>query len=256
MVGLAWHAGALKALEDKGVDVTTADIVVGTSAGAIVAAYLAAGWAQGDLYEYMHGRHPLAQEDESLDSSAVAATFFRDLPEAWPRQGLYICAVEADTMYRVVFGAPGAPETQLPMAVLASCALPDRFAAVEIGDKSYSDGGAFSATSVDVAADAGCDSILCLTPQGYLLDGSRITSPALRWQMLSRYPFVRRLRKEVRHARSKGVETRVLRPHASDLLHIGRDLMRPFDRAHMADLAREGVTRHLEDHPLPETLRP
>jgi len=252
LVGLAWHAGALKGLEDQGIDITSSDIVVGTSAGAIVAAYLAAGWAQGDLYEYMHGRHPLSTEDDATDASAIAATFFRDLPETWPREGLLICTVRSGTKERVVFGAPGAPDAQLPLAVLASCALPDRWPAIDIGDMGYSDGGAYSATSVDVAADAGCESILCLTPQGYLLDGSRITSPALRWQMLSRYPFVRRLRQEVRYARSKGIETRVLRPHATDLLHIGRDLMRPFDRAHMADLARAGVTRHLADHPLPE----
>lgn len=164
----------------------------------------------------------------------------------WPRDGLYVCTVESGTKDRIVFGAPGAPETSLPLAVLASCALPDRFPAVEIDGTGYSDGGAYSATSVDVAADAGCNSILCLTPQGYLLNGSRITSPALRWQMLSRYPFVRRLRKEVRYARNKGIETRVLRPHVADLLHMGRDMMRPFDRAHMADLARAGTTKALE----------
>lgn len=247
---MAWHAGALKALEDNGVDVAGSDLVVGTSAGAIVAAYLAAGWAQGDLYEYMHGRHPLSGGEENIDAAGIAATFFRDLPEAWPRDGLYVCAVEAGTKKRVVFGAPGAPATSLPLAVLASCALPDRYPAIEIGGDRYADGGAYSATSLDIAADAGCDSILCLTPQGYLRDDSRITSPALRWQMLSRYPFVRRLRKEVHYARSKGTRTVVLRPHATDLLHIGRDLMRPFDRSHMADLARAGVNRSLKSHPL------
>ncbi len=195
----------------------------------------------------MHGRHPLSQDDEALDAPAIAARFFRDLPEAWPRDGLYVCTVEAGTKERVVFGAEGAPETPLPLAVLASCALPDRFPAVEIEGKGYADGGAYSATSVDIAADAGSTEILCLTPQGYLLDGSRITSPALRWQMLSRYPFVRRLRREVRYARSKGARTTVVRPHATDLLHVGRDLMRPFDRAEMADLARAGVTRALAD---------
>ena len=252
---MAWHAGALKALEDHGIDVTSSELVVGTSAGAIVAAYLAAGWSQGDLYEYMHGRHPLSNEDDAADAASIAATFFRDLPEQWPRKGLYICTVRYGTKDRVVFGAPGAPEAPLPLAVLASCALPDRFPQIDIGEGGYSDGGAFSATSLDVAADAGCKAVLCLTPQGYLLEGSRITSPALRWQMLSRYPFVRRLRKEVRYARSKGIETKVLRPHAADLLHIGRDLMRPINRGHMADLARSGVSRYLKDHPLPTTLR-
>ena len=39
--GLAWQTGLLKGLGDNGVDLTDADLLVGTSAGAIMSAQLA-----------------------------------------------------------------------------------------------------------------------------------------------------------------------------------------------------------------------
>lgn len=51
-VGLAYHAGALRALERHG-DVVPheADLIVGTSAGAIIGAYLRAGWTAEELWQ-------------------------------------------------------------------------------------------------------------------------------------------------------------------------------------------------------------
>ena len=60
LVGLAYHAGALKALEEAGIDLAGSDVIVGTSAGAIMGSYLAAGWSPGDFYDYANGRHPRA----------------------------------------------------------------------------------------------------------------------------------------------------------------------------------------------------
>jgi NTE family protein len=48
--GVAWEIGVLKALRDAGVDLTSADLIVGTSAGAIVGANLIAGANLNDLY--------------------------------------------------------------------------------------------------------------------------------------------------------------------------------------------------------------
>jgi NTE family protein len=51
-VGLAYHAGALRALErHAGVVAGDADLIVGTSAGAIIGAYLRAGWTSDDLWQ-------------------------------------------------------------------------------------------------------------------------------------------------------------------------------------------------------------
>ncbi|MDQ3879406.1 MAG: patatin-like phospholipase family protein, partial [Actinomycetota bacterium] len=70
LVGMAYHAGALKALDDLGVDADRFDTIVGTSAGSILGSYLATGWALDDFYEYAFGRHPKARqrsEDEHAE---------------------------------------------------------------------------------------------------------------------------------------------------------------------------------------------
>lgn len=51
LIGLAFHAGVLKALAERGVDVSGTDLIVGTSAGSIVASYLASGRKQESFNE-------------------------------------------------------------------------------------------------------------------------------------------------------------------------------------------------------------
>lgn len=48
--GVAWQAGVLKGLRDAGIDLTRADLIVGTSAGAVVGASLASGEDIDQLY--------------------------------------------------------------------------------------------------------------------------------------------------------------------------------------------------------------
>jgi NTE family protein len=50
VTGYAWEIGVLKGLEDAGVTLRQADLIVGTSAGALLAAQLAAGQSLDDLY--------------------------------------------------------------------------------------------------------------------------------------------------------------------------------------------------------------
>ena len=58
-VGHAFHAGALAALEDEtGWDARDADVIVGTSAGSVVAALLRAGFGPQDLYDEARGERP------------------------------------------------------------------------------------------------------------------------------------------------------------------------------------------------------
>jgi NTE family protein len=58
LIGLAFHAGALKALAERDVDVSGADVIVGTSAGSIVASYLASGRDQESFFESAHRGEP------------------------------------------------------------------------------------------------------------------------------------------------------------------------------------------------------
>jgi NTE family protein len=58
LIGMGYHAGALKALDEFGIDPTAADIMVGTSAGSIMASYMRTGWTPTDFVDYANGRHP------------------------------------------------------------------------------------------------------------------------------------------------------------------------------------------------------
>ncbi|MGI8773901.1 MAG: patatin-like phospholipase family protein [Actinomycetota bacterium] len=313
LVGMAYHSGVLKALAECGYDVTTSDVVIGTSAGSIIASYMAgAGWSQQDFYEYAHHRHPDVAKDPADDEEAIRQVFeplwsnklervqrsigsmfalvssrghwtrfgrgkvppsavrrmfpaglystdrsrqrfIEDLPRQWPQRELYVCGADLYTGERVAFGAPGAPEATLPEAVLASISIPGVFPPVKIGDRQYVDGGAYSATSLDLATEAGCDSIVCIAPLGYRGEGELLLrDPKLWGPVVTRSLFARSLRREVNEARAKGVEVLVIRPWTRDLAAIGSNAMRNFDRPHITDLARKGTLRFIrehEDHP-------
>jgi len=61
MVGLSYHAGVLRALEvEAGFVPDSADLLVGTSAGAVVGAYLRTGWTTEDFWQLALGTHPSA----------------------------------------------------------------------------------------------------------------------------------------------------------------------------------------------------
>lgn len=306
LVGMAYHAGALKALDELRVDLDGFDVMVGTSAGSIMAAYLAAGWTPVDFYEYAFGRHPKAREDGRTPEDEIERIFmplwsgagervrrgigsffalaaarghwdrlargripiaplrkafpaglysteetskrlYEDLPLRWPRSGLLISTVELYTGRRVAFGAPDAPEASLPEAVLASTAIPGVFPPVRIGGRSYVDGGAATATSLDLAVEAGCEAILCIAPLGWHNEGAFVLRDPKVWApMLTRTLFARTLRDEVRSARQKGADVLVLRPSLEELKELGTNAMRNFDRGAMVERARAGVRRFLD----------
>ena len=61
VVGLAYHAGVLRALEAVGGFVPDdADLIVGTSAGSVLGAYLRSGWSTDDFWQLAMGTHPTA----------------------------------------------------------------------------------------------------------------------------------------------------------------------------------------------------
>lgn len=310
LVGLGYHAGVLKALDDAGVDLSRAETVVGTSAGSIVAAYLACGWTQSAFYELAVGARPDDQRREvaalftpmwrtraerirrSLGSAFAMASargyvpgagrlpgalkrafpsgmysthdtrlrLHEDLPAEFPTTPeLRICGADLYTGKRVVFGAPDAPTASLPDAVAASCAIPGLFPAVRIEGRSYVDGGIVSATSLDLAAAAGCDAIICIAPLGYRKDAPVPVRDPRRWApVVMRAAFARSLRREVVAARNKGASVLVLRPWLSDLVVHGTNSMRHHDRIAVTEGAREGTARLLDEieaHPAVEAFR-
>lgn len=314
LIGMGYHAGSLKALDAFGIDVAAADVIVGTSAGSVMSAYLAVGWTPDDFIDYANGQHPDVVKD--VTSNGIPSVFVplynntaeriarsigsmfavassrgyvnrvtrgrmpgrrlrhafpaglfsttdtrlrlqEDLPMEWPRKDVYLCAADLYRGTRVAFGHPDAPPAPFPDAVLASTAIPGIFPPVQIGDRHYVDGGIVSATSLDLAVEAGCKAIVCIAPLGYRNEGG-FAEPRLWGPMLMRSLFARSLRREVIEARARGVSVLVIRPWASDLAQLGTNSMRNFDRAAIVDLSMRSATRVLEeneDHPALEAFR-
>ena len=188
----------LAGLASAGADVTGADLLVGTSAGSMVGAWVGGGTSAGDLYRRL-AEAPLPGEDlvpaATLDdmttmfvelaragrmgkgwrrrvgARALAAA---TLPEAarrdvmaarlpvreWPETDLAIVAVDANTGEPRVFRRDSG--VGLVDAVTASCALPLLWPPATVGGSRYVDGGVTSVTNADLAT--GYDRVLILAP--------------------------------------------------------------------------------------------
>jgi NTE family protein len=188
ITGIAWQLGLVTGLREAGVDLTGADLFVGTSAGSVAGTLLAAGidpvdgqriearlsdqdpavrpdWERGSqAYAILNDedRDPadiraavgrLALEADVIDEEPFVASLARRLPvHEWPAHPLRIAAVDADTGEPVTWDrSSGVP---LDRAVAASCAVPCIFPAVTIGEHRYMDGGVRSGTNADLAAEA------------------------------------------------------------------------------------------------------
>ena len=195
LAAIAWETGYLTGLSAETIDVLDADVVVGTSAGATVAAQVTSGRPLMALYEDQLapvsteprlpaevgsltdpvfemlatagspttraevGRLAVAQDrvPEEVRRAIIAAR----LPSStWPQQTLRVTAVAADTGALVVFDRDAGVD--LVDAVAASCAIPMIWPAVTIGGQRFVDGGIRSTTNKDVASD--CDRVLVLEP--------------------------------------------------------------------------------------------
>ena len=215
ILGEAWMAAVLAALEDgAGWDPRECASYLGTSAGSIVAAWLAAGVSPRSRVGRMPEPPPVTQDAErsrgalgevlqagraaglvtaaplaalGLRSTAAGGALARRLAlSRVPRgrrslsglreqvdatgvqwdSGLLISAVELESGRRVMFGGPQAPDASVGQAVEASCAIPGYFRPVEIGGRSYVDGGAWSPTNMDAAPVRRGTRVLCLNPTG------------------------------------------------------------------------------------------
>jgi NTE family protein len=202
IAGIAWETGLLFGLAEHGIDVLAADLIVGTSAGAAVAAQI----TSGEKLAALHDRHafpegestelavefdveqmvadwgrllethaPGAELRAAIGSYALAAPTVperkrREVIDArltkheWPDRAIKIVAVDAVTGEERIFTADDGVD--LVDAVAASCAVPGVWPPVTIQGKRYIDGGVRSPINLDVAA--GSKVILVLAPSGEL----------------------------------------------------------------------------------------
>ena len=201
--GVAWETGVLAGLAAAGADVAAADYVLGTSAGATVAAQLGSGLSLTELFqrqtvpelqsaelspdigrviELMESweKLPLEYPDpvELRREVGQRALAVQTVPEAerraviagrlpqhsWPSRRVAVVAVEASTGDVRVFDKDSGAD--LVDAVTASCAIPGIWPPVTIGAGRYIDGGTRSAVNADLAA--GYRRVLILAPMADL----------------------------------------------------------------------------------------
>ena len=275
---MAFHAGTLLALQtDFGWDPRRADVIVGTSAGSVVAALLRAGLSADDLAAFTAGvgprrdrEHLRAPIDRSqaiglklaspwlrgertarsllrssidfglLDNSR-AMIEFGSLIDGWPDERLLITATKP-TGSRVVFGRALRPD--LSAAVAASCAVPLVFRPARIGDELYVDGGVVSPTNADVLLEEGVDIALVLSPMSGAAGVARLRPDGL-LRSLAR----RALAREVRQLRAAGIATVVFEPDPTTVRSGGWNIL---TRARGGEVTREAflmATRHLDRYP-------
>jgi NTE family protein len=199
VAGIAWQTGVVVGLADEGLDLRDAGLLLGTSAGANVAAQLASGLGLEELFARqtdpaLQAREIMARVDlqgmiaaltavvrgaagagEALrrmggwarDRSPVTvaerrAVIASRLPvHDWPQQRLLVVAVDADSGERVTFDrSSGVP---LVDAVAASSAVPGIWPPVPIGGHLYIDGGAHSFDNADLAS--GAERVVVLSPE-------------------------------------------------------------------------------------------
>jgi NTE family protein len=138
--------------------------------------------------------------------------------------GVWIVAMDYETGRRVPFGRPGEPSAGLVEAVMASCAIPAWYSPVVIGGHRYVDGGACSATSVDLLAGLGLDEVYVVAPLVSLrLDQPR--SLVARMERRWRAVVTRRCLREAVKLRAQGTRVTILGPGPEDLEAIGVNVM-------------------------------
>jgi NTE family protein len=183
-VGGAWMAGVLAGLAESGVEVSGADVVIGTSAGAIFGSRLASGVSTAELYEgQLAGADPVdltvtlgqtarflwaalgsrnpRRSVERLGRAALAArtgpqsevfatvgTLLGDVRH-WPERELRITAVDARTGTLEAFDRTSG--VTLLEAVAASCAVPLVWPPVTAGGRRWMDGGSRSTSNIQLA---------------------------------------------------------------------------------------------------------
>jgi NTE family protein len=254
VTGVAWEIGMLAGLADIGIDLTDADLVIGTSAGSIVGVDVRSGVRLAELYE-VQTRPPGAGDSYAKMGFGVLAKYVRAMvfsrkPDVarvrvgtmalrartesedarrrviasrlpiseWPAGRLQITAVDALTGDLVVFDA--ASGVRLLDAVGASCAVPGIWPPVTINGRRYIDGGIASAANADLAE--GCGSVVVIAP--LVSSFGAMASPVRQASKLA----------------ESGARVSLVKPDKAALRAIGRNVLDP---ARRPDSARAGYAQ-------------
>lgn len=147
----------------------------------------------------------------------------RDTQQWSAHDGVRAVAMDYSTGRRVCFGRPDAPAAGLSEAVMASCAIPGWYPPVVIGGERYVDGGAASATNIDLAIGHDLQEVFALAPMAAFVDP--LPPSYGRIDRLWRQRVTRRALHEARKARDAGIQVTLLVPGALDVIALGPNLM-------------------------------
>jgi NTE family protein len=169
----------------------------------------------------------------------------RVVPENWsPHPNLWIVACDYQTGDRVAFGREDAPPAELADAVAASCAIPGFYRPVEIGERSYVDGGIYSTSNLDLLVEQDLDLVICLNPTSSL-HPTRAWNPIERFAGRMRRMSGRRLGSEAKKLRARGTEVVLIQPTAEDLAVMGPNLMSASRQNEVIALAERTVAEQV-----------
>ena len=256
VAGIAWMTGLLAGLAEAGQDVTGAGVLIGTSAGATVAAQLGSGRGLAELYarqtdpalqsaeimaeidmaefgeqfeRYMKGA---TSQREIMRAAGAWALAARTVPEArrraviesrlpsqeWPSRRIELVAIDCESGLTRVFGRLSG--VSLVDAVAASTAVPGIWPPVTIDGRRYMDGGVRSMDNADLAA--GAARIMVISPFG----------------MNSEVPSPMPLPAVVAQLREGGAEVTVLQPDEASVAAMGANPLDPATRVPAAEAGR------------------
>jgi NTE family protein len=255
VAGIAWMTGLLAGLADAGQDVTGADLVIGTSAGATVAAQVGSGrpleellarqvdpalqareiaveldWekfaaaiqpylTQPTVDERLRGLGQFALSAQTVPEPERRAVIEGRLPSHdWSARAIRLTAIDCASGELAVFDA--ASGVALVDAVAASCAVPGVWPPVTIGGRRYMDGGVRSADNADLAA--GYAEIIVLSPLG----------------LEAGLPTALPLPEVVSRLRADGSRVTVISPDAASAAAIGTNALDPATRVPAATAGR------------------
>jgi len=257
VAGIAWMTGLLLGLSEQEVDLRTADVVVGTSAGATLGAQLGSKVSLPELYRRMvdsairtleitpdpqllesfRQKRPTfaatADPSERIRNIGKWAIETATVPEqerrsviaarlpshSWPDSELQIVAVDADSGEVTIFRRESGVD--LIDAVAASCAVPGIWPPVTIRSRRYIDGGVHSAENADLAK--GYSRIVILSPLGTTLPRLGRAS----------------LKDQIQLLEEAGSRTSLLNPDSKSRKAIGLDPFSPETRGPAARAGRQ-----------------
>jgi NTE family protein len=256
-VGVAWETGLAAGLADEGIDLSRADLIVGTSAGSIVGSQLALGrspqemlarqqeiGAGGGIRQRSQDVTPLIAKFRELLSKDLSPEAYRrelgafalsadTIPEdewfptfgeqldteSWPDRFICTAIDTADGAFAMWDKGSG---VNLRRAIASSCAVPGIFAPVTINGRRYMDGGMRTTTNADLA-------------KGY----ERVVVVAIAGMTATSNPYAERLRRrldaELDELRASGAKKVVLIvPDEATVEIAGPNLMDPSRRAELS----------------------